>query len=697
MLRPLLQLKPRDVPYRVALRNTLAVVAPLAIAAASGHVEAGVAMATGALNTMFSDQPGPYRLRMQRMLLTALAAGLSAFAGMLLGADTVLLAAAALLWGFGGGLLVALGPEQARTGLTSMILLIVTSDLRYTPEQAAIAAALIFAGGLLQTAAAVAAWPLQRYRPERFALATVFHQLAATARQHPGPDQAPPTTQAVQDAVILLHGAHRARGVAVQAFRVIAEVCERIRLELLALSEIHERLTDPTARARLDAILEHAAWVLDGLAHALEHAEPPSAAAAAVSTLGPLVAALGEVRSDADDYLLRIAAARAQGLAGQLRSVVRNSEFAGSRGEIRAEQMEARLPAALKPRGALATLRANLDLSSVACRHALRCGVCLALAVLLERLLAIPHGFWIPMTAAIVLKPDFASTFSFGVLRVAGTLAGLLLTSAIAHFAMDGVAARLVLLAVFCFGFRLLTTMHYGLGVALLTGLLVILLSFDGVPPGEMIVPRGIATVLGCALALTAYALWPTWERLRVRSALAAMIDAYRAYAITLLTERDTAMIETRSAARAARTNAQASIDRLRGEPTRSRGELILAEGLFANANRLIRACMSLEAVLQDAPGLPQRDRVLAFAARADQALAAIAAALREGSPLHLLSLRGEERLLAETLAAEASADEATRTALVAVADTCDRIADSVDTLAYLLRPAGDGGSGVIV
>ncbi|ANB16693.1 FUSC family protein [Dokdonella koreensis] len=689
MLRPLLQLKPRDVPYRVALRNTLAVVAPLAIAAATGHTAAGVAMATGALNTMFSDQPGPYRLRMQRMLLTALAAGLSAFAGITLGADTTLLAMAALLWGFGGGLLVALGPEQARTGLTSMILLIVTSDMHRPPEEAAVAAALIFAGGLLQTATAIAAWPLQRYRPERFALATVFRQLAATARQHPGPDQAPPTTQAVQDAVLLLHGQHRARGVAVQAFRVIAEICERIRLELLALCEIHERLAEPQARERLGGVLEHAAWVLDGLAYALEHAESPTAAAAAVATLDPLVAALADTRTNAvDGYLLRIAVARGQGLAGQLRSVVRNSEFAGSRGEIRAEQMEARLPAALQPRGTLATLRANLNLASVACRHALRCGVCLAIAVAFERLLAIPHGFWIPMTAAIVLKPDFASTFSFGVLRVAGTLAGLLLTTAIAHLAMDDMAARLVLLAVFCFGFRLLTTMHYGLGVALLTGLLVILLSFDGLSPADTIVPRGIATVLGCALALAAYALWPTWERLRVRTALAAMIDAYRAYATALLTERDAAMIETRTAARAARTNAQASIDRLRGEPQRDRRELVLAEALLANANRLVRACMSLEAVLQDAPDLPQRDHVLAFAGRADQALAAIADALRRNTPLTLPSLRGEERLLAVELDPGAAGDEATRTAMIAVADTCDRIADSVDTLAYLLRPA---------
>ena len=75
VLRTLTDFRPRDVPLRVALRNTLAVVAPLAIGIATGQQAAGLAVGTGALNTMFSDQPGPYRLRMARMLAAAFGAG----------------------------------------------------------------------------------------------------------------------------------------------------------------------------------------------------------------------------------------------------------------------------------------------------------------------------------------------------------------------------------------------------------------------------------------------------------------------------------------------------------------------------------------------------------------------------------------------------------------------------------------------
>ncbi|MFA4660867.1 hypothetical protein P2A10_21040, partial [Xanthomonas perforans] len=176
MLRALIDLKPRDVPLRVALRNTVAVVLPLAIGVATGQVAAGLAVCSGALNTMFSDQPGPYRARLQRMLMAALAAGLAALLGIWVGHNTPTLVLAGLLLGLGGGLLVALGPVAARVGLTSMILLVVSADMRLPVQQAPGVAALIFAGGLLQVVLALAAWPLQRYRPERFALADLMRQ-----------------------------------------------------------------------------------------------------------------------------------------------------------------------------------------------------------------------------------------------------------------------------------------------------------------------------------------------------------------------------------------------------------------------------------------------------------------------------------------------------------------------------------------
>ena len=85
LLRPLLKTGKRNVPWSVALRNTLAIVLPLVLGVLGGQLGAGLAVGTGALITMFADQPGPYRLRLTRLLLTALAAGVAAFAGAVLG------------------------------------------------------------------------------------------------------------------------------------------------------------------------------------------------------------------------------------------------------------------------------------------------------------------------------------------------------------------------------------------------------------------------------------------------------------------------------------------------------------------------------------------------------------------------------------------------------------------------------------
>jgi uncharacterized membrane protein YccC len=289
------------------------------------------------------------------------------------------------------------------------------------------------------------------------------------------------------------------------------------------------------------------------------------------------------------------------------------------------------------------------------------------------------------MTTAIVLKPDFAGTFNFGLLRVIGTLLGLVLTTALVHYAFGSEWERLALLAVLCVGFRMLTTVHYGIGVMLLTGLVVILLSFDGIAPGGTMLARGVATVIGSALALAGYLAWPSWESRRVQSALAAMIDAYGAHFAALLRGDYAARASARSAARSARTNAQASLERLRGEPRHERALLALGEGVFANANRFIRAGMALEAVLDDASALPQRDRVLAFATRVDAALAAIAESLRSDAPPSVERLRGAERQLAEAL--DATPEEGgARNVANAVSDALDRVTDSVDTLAHLLR-----------
>jgi uncharacterized membrane protein YccC len=673
MLSTLFQASRPEVPVRVALRNTLAVVLPLAFGFASGQAAIGIGVAAGALNVMFYDQPGPYLQRLRQIGLSAVAAALSGLVGFLIGAHSVPLVLAVALGGFAGGMLVVFGPNSARVGMTSMILLVITAATPLPWHQALPAALLILSGGLLQALFSVAAWPLLRYGPERAALATVYRGLAELARGQSHDTDAPPVTEAMTALQQTLLGRDHARGRAMEAFRVLLELAERIRLELLALAGSGGNAGD----ARQAMFHGDAARVLAGIADALDAAEPPQRAAHALKTLQATQAAFPANTGGA-------LALHTQALGGQLAAAVRNANWAGSRGELRASTAETTLPKVLRSGAALATLRANLTPSSVAFRHAVRYAICLALAVAVSRQAGLAHGYWLPMTAAIVLRADFGATFKFGLLRVVGTVLGLVLTTLLLRLTPDAIWPHLILMTLLCFAFRYLASAHYGIAVAALTGTVVILLAFEGVDSGGAVVDRVVNTALGSGMALLAYVLWPTWERGRARAALADMLSAYAGYLGTLAAPAPpAARREARTAARTARSNAQASLDRLRSEPATAPELVDLAVALFANGNRVARTAMALEAVLGDDDRFrfPCADAVADYVDTAERALQVLATALRDATePPPLPDLRGLQRALATQLG-DAPERHAAET-LVAVSD---RLTDNIDTLAHVL------------
>ena len=673
LVESLTHIKRPDVPLWVVLRNTLAVVLPLGAGLATGYPEVGLGVGAGALDTMFSDQPGPYRQRMRRLLLAALVAGLAALLGFTIGGQLLPMLLATAAFGFCGGMLVVFGADAARVGMTSMILLVIAAATPISSSNALLASGLIACGGLLLTLFAVAAWPLQRYRPERHALAGVYAGLAALARQTGQDNDANPAlTDAMTELQHTLLGRYRAHGRAMEAFAVLLELAERIRLELMAMPELH---ADSTTLARWR---DDAARVLEAVAHALETAEPPQQAERALETLR------GDARVMPDGLTAHLRA-----LDGQLAAAVRNANWAGSRGELRAAAAETQLPRTLQSGSVRAMLRANLTPRSVAFRHAVRMAVCLSVALLVSRLLQLPHGYWLPMTTAIVLRADFSATFNFGLLRVVGTVLGLLLTTALLHLTPDSPWAHLALMALLCMAFRWLANAHYGIAVAALTGTVVILLAFEGVDSGVAVTDRVINTALGCAMAMLAYLAWPTWERGRAHGALAEMLDAYAGYLRALARpEQREAQRETRSLARTARSNALASLERMRAEPGTPQSLLELARALFANGNRLVRTAMALEALGDASPSRPAE--VNAFVATCADAVQAAAAALHaQRAPDALPDLRALQLALHATLQ---SGEHAEAESLIRLSD---RLTDNIDTLAHVLRrahPVAGGG-----
>ena len=138
--------------------------------------------------------------------------------------------------------------------------------------------------------------------------------------------------------------------------------------------------------------------------------------------------------------------------------------------------------------------------------------------------------------------------------------------------------------------------------VTAISALIVYLFAFLGVSPKDVIDARAVNTVVGGAMALAAYGLWPTWERTQVSEAMAAMLDSYRDYyaaigAWFLNPEAPPSadLDHKRVAARLARSNMEASFERLSAEPGVSRRQIDLIGNMLASSHRLAHAMMALE------------------------------------------------------------------------------------------------------
>ncbi|HET9108664.1 MAG TPA: FUSC family protein [Steroidobacteraceae bacterium] len=691
ILAVLFQTKRAEVPWRVLLRNTAAAILPLAIGLAAGRVGIGLWISVGAIVTMYSDQPGPYRQRLERLLAVSAAGGFAAFVGMVLGGHLAPLLGAAVLISFAGALLVVFGDTGGRVGMAAIILLVITAASPAPGAWAALqSAALIACGGLLLTLFSIAAWPLQRYGPEREALASVYHGLAALARQRTVDSEAAPAlSEGMTELQHTLLGSHRARGPVMDSFGVLLEESERIRLQLTALADggSGERIGELIRREAADLLDHIGRSIASGVD--VDHAMLRSLQALRSAERGIAVADGAPAESaPAAAFPDPSPTRHFHALCGQLAAAARNAGRASAAGALRAAEEELQLPRAIRPQSPLSILVASLTPRSVAFRHALRTAVCVAVALWLGRALELSHGYWIPMTVAIVLRADYGATFSYGLLRVAGTVMGLLLTTALVHFLPAAPWAWLAAMAVLCAAYRYYGPVHYGVAVAALSGMVVLLLALAGEPPDSTMVPRLIATVIGSAMALTAFGLWPTREHTQIRTALARLLRAYAAYLASLgAPGRAQERREARNAARVARANAEAALERLQAEPTAPPVTAELTRSLLANSNRLARTTMTLEAALAGpaAAPAPAPSGIQALTAQGASALERIAEAVERKAPPPPLSprLRALQRELARELDTYASGTVGAELAALG-----DRLVDNINTLGHIVARA---------
>jgi uncharacterized membrane protein YccC len=621
--REVLRLDRSRLAFAVAIPGAIGFALPLVIGLAAGQVSDGVIASTGALIVGFADLGGAYRLRALTLLATSAAVMVAGLLGGLVATDPVLTVAAIGIWGFAGGLMVVLDRRTAFVGMLSTWALLLTSDLGLHGAGTLRTTLLIGAGALLQTALALVVWPLRPLAPERRTVADAYRALADYAAD-PSPTALAAGATALSSAAETLATGSAGSG-SRGALRALVEQGEWIRLELTALARGDRPptadpvpVTDAGAAPRRDvaAVLEAAAVALGAIAVSISRPQRTADVQAALAGLRCRADAIGPgaARRAAIVLVGRIAAAAAR------------------RGE------EPEIAAARESDAALAVLRAQLTPSSSAFRHAARLAVALMVAVVAYRSLSLGRGYWVPLTVLFVLKPDHGTTFARGIGRAGGTMLGVAIAWALVTTLSPSDGAAAVLLALLTFGAYAVYPANYALFSVLLTVVIALLAQFAGGSPIGALEDRLLDTALGGAIALAAFALWPTREAATSGQRLAVLVDRQRAWLELVLSgfQDDaaydrSALRDRRLETRRARADAEAAVARAQAEPTRRRPDPRLPLAVLAAMERLAESTLVLVSSLHEGGRTPT-PALSPFARACGDCLAVVSGSLRSGA-----------------------------------------------------------------
>jgi uncharacterized membrane protein YccC len=134
--------------------------------------------------------------------------------------------------------------------------------------------------------------------------------------------------------------------------------------------------------------------------------------------------------------------------------------------------------------------------------HSIRLAFTIGIATEIYRRLHYPSGYWIPMTALLVLRPTLTDTVSRTIARTLGTMCGAIVVSfclAHVHTTPTVLAAFTVLFAWLAYG---VLNVNYALFSMAITGYIVFLLSLNQIPGPALAERRAFCTALGAALGL---------------------------------------------------------------------------------------------------------------------------------------------------------------------------------------------------
>lgn len=627
-IRSAMQGNRRDWWY--GLRMVVMILAPLPIAALltrfPGFSDSANFLVLGALFTALVAPNGTYGMRARTMVLGACLLAFACFCGTLLGNQLLLALVVVAFWTFGAGMLTAFGRVGATLSYVATACFVIPLAEPANLEQAWLRSVILLSGAFWAMTVMLWDWPLRRYQPFCKAVVAYYHALRALL-----------TPLRLSMSGRSVGGEHGEADFWAQWTRV-----QNTRKEAHQIRDERPRDSSPTAR-RLALFLERADALFDvqtslavSLRTMLFQAYPTSVQetlARGIIVVEKTLACLAEAlrRGKPSD--------KERELAQTLHEVTERLTVAGTFSPERETdilalahlqhllylfeqlttlcqtflaEMENAVPdlpsVQAKPHKSLRTvlidawqtLAEHLTTRSRILRYALRLSITASLATAISLLLHIPHGYWMPMSVAILLKPDFHATRQRIRQRLGGTIAGGLLAGVLSIVLYEP-GLLLALMALLCFLAFLARSRHYGVYAFFLTTFLVLSIDIGHLGNWTVALVRVASNLVGAILVYLAVSLlWPQWEHEQLPDQMSRTMSAIRRFFQTVMSKylvpspSTAPMKKARQLATRECLKATALVKRLSHEPKSNLDDVARYEALLTPLQRLCESMTAL-------------------------------------------------------------------------------------------------------
>jgi len=627
--------------YAAGFRAALATVLPL-LAAPYLPPGAGTWMSLAGLNGAIMDRGGPYRLRARILTALAIASAAAVVPGSLLGGHVVAATVATFVIAMLCGLARAWPDFGPGFGVTILVTFAIALAIpAATVEAAFVRGGYIVAGGLWAMVLSTVLWPLRPYRPVRLRVAECYRAVArlATAQADDlaaaGPVNPADLTgelvavrTAIESARTTIALSRRARATETgrgERLLVLHEIADQSFVHLIALLEETAALSQAHA-AVLNVVLPEQlrdiAATLEAIAAGIESETgiPRIHVAWNVDVLRASAPGVADLLARMADYANTAAAVVASLNTGH-----------PVRGD--AEHIDIGEP---EPPPVLFSPSAIVRPDSSVLHHALRIAIVTTAAVLLSTALHLNHGYWVTLTAVVILQPFAAATRQKALQRIVGTVLGAMFVAGLTAV-FHGDAVVLVVIAVFTMLCVALLPLNYGAYAVFGTPAFV-LLAETSAGDWHLAGLRIVNTLIGGALALIgATVLWPGEERQRLPEFAAASLRATKELfdgAIVLLGDPRADIGRLRDARRRlalAASNAEESFQRLLSEHRGPPEHLEAIMTVLVYTRRLAASSAALALVGNATNATPADPPLEPFARTVDAVFADLADAVASG------------------------------------------------------------------